>query len=256
MFGGIVLLGLLCFYRKKIEQAFGVEDHNMIRLSMLDLWSGSGGGRTPHFQICVWKVVADSDLMLDDDPRLTPSASSGGSWLERTLPSWSSLAGSFQRIKSSAFLLPSQGERYNLYVRMGYSDNEVQQTRVVGGPVLRQDTEVFFSQVLQMNFESDAWGSPLYITVRDQHILGSSELGRIILSPPVIQDYLDHARQLGSKLGEDIATAQLRGMMQDQPDWTYMREHLGFESLRLSQGGAIVVAIAPLDDAGGLGWFA
>jgi len=187
--------------RAKVLNALGLEDTNIFK------WSYLLGGRqaTEYFQVAIWKVSA----------------------------SYSGASG----LKS---MLGPQGSTYSFYVRLGYSDNEPQQSRIVSGKELRPSTEVMFKQIFNFNYESDLTDSPLYITLRRQGVLTSEEAGRLSISPLRLQEMLNRA----SSRRQNQAVEQIQEMMNPRPSLKEMRR-LGFEEIEMgSGGGAIWIAVA------------
>merc|ERR1719414_2075420 len=50
------------WHRSKIYRALGIEDTNLVHLSIRDIWQKGWRAKVDHFQICVWLVLAQGQL--------------------------------------------------------------------------------------------------------------------------------------------------------------------------------------------------
>jgi len=220
--------------RPRVYKALGIEDSSFVRLSVKDFWNKGWRAEVGHFQICIFSVLAQDPNHADDDDN------------NRSSPKKEHLEG----------LLPGQGAQYSMFVRVGFGDNEPQMTRVVSGSRLNANTKVFFRQAFQFNLEDPSFGSqaPLYITVREQQVISSTELCRFVLDGRKIKRMLQKAEEqerLDKEESEHLYTKQLAPMLTSKitDEHKDLMHKLGFELRSLVGGGAILFTIAPMYDA-------
>lgn len=217
--------------RKKIYKAVGIEDTSFVRLSVKDVWQRGWRAKMDHFQICIYAVYSQDPHHADDE---------NGESTTRLSKFDTKVEG----------LLPNQGQAYSMFVRIGYGDNEPQMTRVVSGSRVTPNTVVNFRQVFQLNLQDD----PLYITIRDQQVISSSEISRLVVDSRKLRRMLQDAtdRERKDKQSEDhMSSLQVQAMLktrQSPEHVEHMKNDLDFKVHSLTGGGAIMLAISPMYD--------
>jgi len=220
---------IIFWNRKKIYSALGIEDTSFVRLSVKDVWQRGWRAKMDHFQICIYCVFGKDPNMHEADDELQSSSKHD------------------MKVEG---LLPNQGQAYSMFVRIGYGDNEPQMTRVVSGSRMTSNTKIYYRQVFQLNMQDD----PLYITVRDQQVISSSEISRFVLDGRKLRRMLSEAtdRERRDKRSEEhLSSLQVQAMLKTRvtPEHIdYMTSELDFKVHSLTGGGGIMFAISPMSD--------
>lgn len=255
----------ICFvfiyiYRRKVVKALGIEDSNIIHLTLQDFIHAGWRSDQPHFQVCVWKVLCNP--VDPADPKGIPEdvlKSGGGSftWRDVTtmLQQFSSdvveegrggRGADYHRLGS----LPGIGKKCHLFVRLALGDNEPQHSRVHIIDQVMEDGQNQIKQAFLFNMENQLAGTALYVTVRNQEVYGSTEIGRIVMEYSDLEAELNASNDKEKGLLDQsvpLSTQQLRLMLSKNPD-VKEAPKLGFKVRQLSEGGSIVLAFATLKD--------
>jgi hypothetical protein len=274
----LIVVIVLCFVllylaRDSIYKLLGIDDRNIIHYFNLRGFNK----RTIGFQVCIWQVCGsqrdcDSKERVDNRQDI----------LERER----SLIRTVLSNPNADNLLPSQGKHCNLFVRLAFGDNEPQTSRIVRMTgIMRPDTEVPFRASFSLELRDDLESSSaLHVEVRDQAVMGASELGRAVFKVGDIMDAIRFSevkmqemeqvnqdlklvpndglnKTLGhwrgpnplarnSKLNaaeEQVVRMMSRSFRNDPQRAKQELAKVGFKPYRLSAGGAVWLAFAQLN---------
>merc|ERR1719181_819720 len=265
---------LLYLARESIYKLLGIDDRNIIHYFNLRGFNR----RTIGFQVCIWQVTGgqkDCARSGSNNNNANRDFGERESRLIRTVLS----------NPNDDNLLPNQGKQCNLFVRLAFGDNEPQTSRVVRmNGIMRPDTEVAFRASFSLELRDDIESnSALHIEVKDQAVMGATELGRAVFKVGDVLDaiHLSEVKmqvleqenqdlklvpteELNTQLGRwggpnpfaksaklNAAEEQVVRMMsrelRNSPQLAKRElERVGFKPYRLSQGGAVWLAVAQL----------
>jgi len=236
----VVILLLAYINRNTIYRMLGIEDHNVFHFGWRDLFEpGWRKHDNEPFQVCVWKVTA----------RSAPEAPIQGTQKPSTGFLGTAMGGHDDQEK----LLPGQGRRSDIFVRLAYGDNEAVNSRVHYDTEMKPETVVFFKEICHFNLEEIS--NSLYVTVRDQDIMGYNEKGRIVFGGQKVRDILKKTKEMdpGWKTsGQPLASKQVDELMKyttrSKDVAEQAMEQVGYKRYNLSDGGAIWIAMAPMPE--------
>lgn len=288
----ILLFGLGYSTKERIYKAFGIDDRNIVhwlnvssvaqrrswRTVQLCIWCIECNSGHAKKDIASWEVIGTRDLLLQ--PELLEDNSNRSIRNNRSASPLSFFsfhcgARNAQHMYSPVDGLadPSRDLTFssgspNLFVRVAFGHNEVQNTRVQR---LRQKLHGFDVVSIQENFKLTASGdkeTTLNVELADQGLIGYTERGRAVISEATImkecqrsENLEDLMRSNGKNLRSDsIAVEQLCRMLDgptsnfnnDEDQQHQERRHMylgGFKPYELSEGGAIWLAFADITES-------
>jgi hypothetical protein len=173
----LILTVMLAFFllylaRDSIYKLLGIDDRNIIHYFNL---RGSNR-RAIGFQVCIWQVTGSQKDCVE--------AGNNNIARQDTYQRERSLIRTVMHAPMDDNLLPSQGRACNLFVRLAFGDNEPQTSRIVRMKnIMKPDTEVPFRTSFSLECRDDLESeSCLHVEVRDQSVMGATELGRVVFN--------------------------------------------------------------------------
>jgi hypothetical protein len=174
----LVLLSVLVYIKRShVYETLGIDDRNIIHYMNVQ----GHGGEFLAFQVCVWRVCGDQG----DADRYEQIGSRQG--FERRLR-----------------LLPGQGRRCSMFVRLACGDNEPQTSRVNRmQDVLRPHTYVVFKESFSLEFADEPdTNVKMHIEIREQHTIGVTELTRVTFDIEDLKDAITESTNKAMRASE------------------------------------------------------
>lgn len=187
------LIGVVIIYcaRDQILAMFGLDDRNIVHYLNLQ----GGDSRLRPFQVCVWRVCSSqrTEFRTGHITDETTGRTEDYSFTQL-----------FSREENT---LPNQGQSCNMFVRLAFGDNEPQTSRIVRmDRAMRSNTVVPFRETFSMELVDDPeTDTPLHVEVRDQSVVGATELGRVTLKLGDIKDAIANShKQVQENMARDV----------------------------------------------------